>query len=99
MEEAEHEKKETEMTAEKRIAEYHGQHATELAQLEDKLRKEHNKEMEALKERKNEEMLTRMEELRQKMVDSSQLSVGRLRVKLEKEQEQKISLKEEEMKA
>ena len=58
----------------------------------------YHEEIEALKEQKNEEMLTRMEEMRQKMVDSSQLSVGRLKIKLEKEQDQKILKKEDEMK-
>lgn len=70
----------------------------ELANLEEKLKKTHKDELEVLKENKNDEMLLRMEELRQKMVDSSQLSVDRLKVKLEKEQCQKLVQKEEEMK-
>merc|ERR1711915_842594 len=70
----------------------------ELANLEEKLKKTHKDELEVLKEKKNDEMLLRMEELRQKMVDSSQLSVDRLKVKLEKEQCQKLVQKEEEMK-
>jgi len=94
----EHDKKENEKSMEALIVECHEQHSNEIAQMEDKIKKEHIKEMEALKERKNEEMLQRMEELRQKMVDSSQLSVGRLKIKLEKEQEQKFILKEDEMK-
>eukprot|EP00092_Neocalanus_flemingeri_P034467 GFUD01037478.1.p1 GENE.GFUD01037478.1~~GFUD01037478.1.p1 ORF type:complete len:1402 (+),score=479.73 GFUD01037478.1:84-4289(+) len=80
-------------------ADFQERQKTELSQLEEKLREHHRKELEALKESKNEEMLTRMEEMRQKMVDSSQLSVGRLKTKLETVQNQKILQKEEEMKA
>ena len=93
-----HDKEDNDDIVQTLTAEFQERQATELAQLEDKLRKDHKKEIEALKEQKNEEMLTRMEEMRQKMVDSSQLSVGRLKIKLEKEQDQKILKKEDEMK-
>lgn len=98
MEVTKHDKEDNSDIVQTLTAEFQERQATELSQLEDKLRKDHKNEMDTLKEQKNEEMLTRMEEMRQKMVDSSQLSVGRLKIKLEKEQEQKLLKKEDEMK-
>merc|ERR1719398_552216 len=42
-------------------------------------------------------MLQRMEEVRQKMLDSSQLSVERMKTKLERQQLQRLAEKEEEL--
>ena len=51
-----------------------------------------------MKKSKNEEMLQRMEEVRQKMLDSSQLSVERMKTKLEKQQLQRLVEREQELK-
>merc|ERR1712106_1130017 len=92
-------KEEKEKIVETLEADFKERQALHLTKLEEKLREEHRKELEALKESKNEEMLQRMEEMRQKMVDSTQLSVGRLKTRFEKEQNQKLVEKEVEMKA
>merc|ERR1712106_693620 len=92
-------KEEKEKIVETLEADFKERQALHLTQLEEKLREEHRKELETLKESKNEEMLQRMEEMRQKMVDSTQLSVGRLKTRFEKEQNQKLVEKEVEMKA
>ena len=69
----------------------------ELTKAEDRLKATHKKDLEELKQRKNEEMLQRMEEVRQKMLDSSQLSVERMKTKLERQQLQRLAEKEEEL--
>ena len=80
-------------------AEFSEKLAAELARAEERLKNIHKKEMEELKESKNEEMLARMEEVRQKMLESSQLSVERMKTKLEKQQMLKLCEREEELKA
>merc|ERR1712098_1022650 len=80
-------------------AEFNEKLASEVAKVEAQLNKDHANTMEQLKESKNEEMLQRMEELRQKMLDSSQLSLERMKSKQERMMLQRLTEKEEQLKA